>query len=58
MRLFDRPMQPVELANVHQLLMDYYSDLIATEAEEIIARKGYTQADFDRVLNSSQRTKQ
>ena len=58
MRLFDRPMLPDELNKVHQLLMDYYSELIAAEADEIIAQKGYTQADFDRVLNKSQRTRQ
>ncbi|MBD2754642.1 hypothetical protein [Spirosoma validum] len=57
MRLFDRPMLPDELDKVHQLLMDYYSELIAAEADEIIAQKGYTQADFDRVLNESQRTR-
>jgi len=57
MRLFDRPMPPEELDKVHQLLMEYYSELIAAEADEIIARKGYTQADFDRVLNESQRTR-
>ncbi len=57
MRLFDRPMLPEELGKVHQLLMEYYSELIASEADEIIARKGYTQADFNRVLNESQRTR-
>ena len=58
MRLFDRPMSPDELDKVHQLLMEYYSELIAIEADEIIAQKGYTQADFDRVLNESERTRQ
>jgi hypothetical protein len=56
MRLFDRPMAPDELDAVHQLLMNHYSQLIAQEADEIIVRKGYTQADFDRALNTSQRS--
>ena len=57
MRLFDRPMPPEELDKVHQLLMEYYSELIATEADDIIARKGYTKTDFDKVLNESERTR-
>jgi hypothetical protein len=58
MRLFDRPMQPAEVEQVHQLLMAYYSELIGNEADEIMAQKGYTQADLDNVLNQSQRTRQ
>ena len=57
MRLFDRPMQPAELDRVHYLLMNYYSELIGNEADEIMKQKGYTQADLDRVLNQSQRTR-
>lgn len=56
MRLFDRPMAPDELNAVHQLLMNHYSQLIAEETDALIARKGYTQADLDRVLNTSQRS--
>jgi hypothetical protein len=55
-RLFDRPMQPEELSQVHNLLMAYYGQLIADEADRLVAEKGYTQADFDRVMNTSQRT--
>ena len=33
MRLFDRPMQPAELDQVHQLLMAYYSELIGNESK-------------------------
>ncbi|MBO0936733.1 hypothetical protein J2I47_09270 [Fibrella sp. HMF5335] len=58
MRLFDRPMQPAELDKVHQLLMDYYSELIGNEADEIMQQKGYSQEDLDRVLNQSRRTAQ
>lgn len=56
MRLFDRPMAPDELNAVHQLLMNHYSQLIAEETDVIMDRKGYTQADLDRVLNTSQRS--
>ena len=58
MRLFDRPMAPDELNAVHQLLMNHYSQLIAEETDVIMDRKGYTQADLDRVLNTSQRSGQ
>ncbi len=57
MRLFDRPMQPEELDKVHQLLMNYYNGLVESEVDKIIAEKKYTQADFDRILNKSQRTR-
>jgi hypothetical protein len=57
MRLFDRPMQQDELDTVHQILMHYYSELIANEADQIITQKGYNQADFDQQLNNPQRTK-
>lgn len=50
-------MQPTELAKVHRLLMDYYSELIANEADEIMRQKGYTQADLNQVLNQSRRTR-
>ena len=58
MRLFDRPMQPAELHQVHQLLMEYYSELIGNEADEVMTKKQYTQADLDRVLNQSSRSLQ
>ncbi|MEZ0608051.1 hypothetical protein ACAW74_06025 [Fibrella sp. WM1] len=57
MRLFDRPMQPDELDKVHQLLMEYYSELIGNEADEIMQQKGYTQANLDQILNQQQRTR-
>ena len=55
MRLFDRPMQPDELDKVHHLLMDYYSELIGNEADEIMKQKGYTQTDLDRVVGQPSR---
>lgn len=58
MRLFDRPMAPDELDKVHQLLMSHYSQLIAQEADAIMTQKGYTQADLNRVLSTSQRSGQ
>lgn len=57
MRLFDRPMQPTELDKVHQLLMEYYGELIGNEADKIMQQKAYTQDDLDRVLNQQRRTR-
>lgn len=37
--------------------MDYYSELIGKEADEIMQQKAYTQADLDQVLNQQQRTR-
>lgn len=50
-------MQPDELDKVHQLLMEYYSELIGNEADEIMQQKGYTQANLDQILNQQQRTR-
>ncbi len=57
MRLFDKKMSDNELKDVHSLLMNYYDGLISEEAEQIMQKKGYTQADLDSILNQQQRTK-
>jgi len=56
LRLFNREMPDEETAEVRQLLMAYYDEKIQAELERILTEKGYTQADYDAMLNQQNRT--
>lgn len=56
LRMFDRGMSDKELSDIRKLLLDYYEKELHEELEQVIEQKGYTQQDFDNVLNESQRT--
>jgi hypothetical protein len=51
LRLFNRPMSDSETLELKNLLVNHYSELLKEEAEKVIAEKGYTQKDFDDMLN-------
>ncbi|KAA8476841.1 hypothetical protein BDE36_1309 [Arcticibacter tournemirensis] len=51
LRLFNRPMSEKETQELKRLLVDHYSDLLKDEVEKDVAKKGYTQKDFDDMLN-------
>ena len=54
LRLFNRPMSEEETMKLKTLLLvNHYSDLLEEEVTKVIAEKGYTQKDFDEMLNSS-----
>lgn len=52
LRLFNRPMQEQETLQLKKLLVSHYSELLNDELEKVVADKGYTQQDFDEMLNS------
>jgi hypothetical protein len=52
LRLFNRPMSENETRTLKELLVNYYSDLLGEEITKVVAEKGYTQKDFDKMLNS------
>ncbi|MHB1179163.1 MAG: hypothetical protein ACYCZO_12625 [Daejeonella sp.] len=52
LRLFNRPMQEQETLQLKNLLVSHYSELLNDELEKVVADKGYTQQDFDEMLNS------
>lgn len=52
LRLFNRPMTEKETRELKKLLVDYYSDRLGKEVDKVVAEKGYSQKDFDDMLNS------
>jgi hypothetical protein len=53
LRLFNRDMSDDEVLALKRVLVKHYSELLRNEVEQVVAEKGYTQADFDATLNSS-----
>jgi len=53
LRLFNRPMSEEETMELKTLLVNHYSNLLEEEVTKVIAEKGYTQKDFDKMLNGS-----
>ena len=53
LRLFNRPMSEKETKELKRLLVDHYSNLLKDEVEKDVAKKGYTQKDFDDMLNGN-----
>jgi hypothetical protein len=51
LRLFNRPMSEAETIELKTILVNHYSALLEEEVEKVIAEKGYTQKDFDDMLN-------
>ncbi len=51
LRLFNRPMSESETRELQMLIVNHYSALLEEEVTKVIAEKGYTQKDFDDMLN-------
>jgi hypothetical protein len=51
LRLFNRNMSDDEILALKRVLVKHYSDLLRTEVEKVVSEKGYTQTDFDEMLN-------
>jgi len=52
LRLFNRPMSEQETLELKRVLVKHYSKLLKKEVTRVVAEKGYTQQDFDNVLNA------
>ena len=52
LRLFNRPMSEQETLELKRLLVKHYSELLKEEVTKVISEKGYTQKDFDDMLNA------
>ncbi|WP_188771205.1 hypothetical protein [Emticicia aquatilis] len=50
-------MSETEQAEINEILLKYYDNLLQKEVQHAINHKGYTKEDFENVLNNSQRTK-
>ncbi len=52
LRLFNRPMSEMETLELKKLMVNYYDEQLNDELNKVIGEKGYTQKDFDDMLNA------
>lgn len=52
LRLFNRPMSDEETLELKRLLVKHYSTLLKKEVAKAVDEKGYTQQDFEDMLNA------
>jgi hypothetical protein len=52
LRLFNRPMSEQETLELKRVLVKHYSKLLKEEVTRVTAEKGYTQQDFEDMLNA------
>ena len=52
LRLFNRPMSDDEVLQLKRVLVKHYNELLQQEVEKVVEDKGYTQSDFDAMLNA------
>lgn len=52
LRLFNRPMSDNEVKELKRLLVSHYSEQLRAEVNMVVSEKGYTQKDFDDMLNA------
>jgi hypothetical protein len=57
LKLFSRNLSEQETEEIRELLLNYLDNKLQAQVEKDVAAKGITQADLNRVLNESQRTK-
>ncbi|AQG81213.1 hypothetical protein [Spirosoma montaniterrae] len=57
LRMFDRPMSQEETLELKRLLTRHYAQKAREAATKVAEERGYTQADYDALLNQQQRTK-
>ncbi len=51
LRLFNREMTEPDILSLKRVLVQHYTTLLQQEVGEVIKAKGYTQIDFDKLLN-------
>ncbi|MCY7349970.1 MAG: hypothetical protein LH606_04800 [Cytophagaceae bacterium] len=57
LRMFDRGMSEEETKEVKRLLTQHYARKARETADKVAEEKGYSQADYDAVLNRQGRRK-
>ncbi len=57
LKLFSRKMSETEQAEINEMLLKYYDNVLQKELQRAINLKGYTKEDIENVLGNSQRTK-
>ncbi|WP_143053986.1 hypothetical protein [Parapedobacter koreensis] len=51
LRMFNRPMSERDVLELKNVLVKHYDKLLKKEVTRIVEKKGYTQDDFDNMLN-------
>jgi hypothetical protein len=52
LRLFSRPMTEAETLQLKQIMVQHFGSQLKDEINNVVAEKGYTQTDFENLLNS------
>jgi hypothetical protein len=52
LRLFNRPMSESETLDLKRIMVNYYGEQLEDEVTKVIKEKGYSQKDFDDMLNA------
>ncbi|QPH41702.1 hypothetical protein [Pedobacter endophyticus] len=52
LRLFNRPMTESEILELKRVMVNHYSGFLEKEVTKVAEDKGYTQDDFDNILNA------
>ena len=51
LRLFNREMSEADILSLKRVLVQHYNAMLMQEVTEVVQNKGYTQTDFDKILN-------
>lgn len=54
LRLFNIPMSEIETEALKTLMVNHYAGLLEKEVTKVVAEKGYSQKDFDKMLNGEE----
>ncbi|MEY4541348.1 MAG: hypothetical protein RLZZ306_3105 [Bacteroidota bacterium] len=57
LRMFNRPMSQEESIEIRDLLSQHYANKLFDEVDRVVAEKGITEADYEKLRNEHQRTK-
>ena len=51
LRMFNRPMSERDVMELKNVLVRHYDKLLKKEVTRVVEKRGYTQDDFDKMLN-------
>ena len=57
LRMFNRPMSQEESVEIRDLLSKHYANKLFDEVDRVVAGKGITETDYEKLRNEHQRTK-
>lgn len=56
LRMFSRPMTKEQTLKIKRVIVNHLSDELDLEIEKVVAEKGITEKDFDKLRKQHQRT--